>query len=374
MLTEGWDANTVTHILGVRAFGTQLLCEQVVGRSLRRYSYDLSDGLFAVEYADIMGIPFNFTAKPQVAPVKPPRRTTRVHAVRERSALEITFPRVTGYRVEFPKHNLKAKFTDDSKLVVTPDDVGPGQTLMAGIVGEDAMISAAQAQAKRASTIAYDLSVHLLLKYFRDEDQQPKMYLFGDIKRIARQWINGGYLECRGNTGKWMLEYRDIADRAGERIYNAITNAMPDKSNICAVLDPYNPKSSTAHVSFSTSKDLYATAPDKCHVNYVTLDSSWEAEFARIVEQHPRVISYVKNQGLVGVNNLGSFGRWDYAEMSDIYAMGDDLSEKIMANFTEIMNDQVRKWGTEAARWLASAGGSEPDAEYIPRRRSEPVQ
>ena len=102
MLTEGWDANTVTHILGIRAFGTQLLCEQVVGRSLRRYSYDLEDGLFAVEYADIMGIPFNFTAKPQVAPVKPPMKTTRVHAVRERAALEIVFPRVTGYRVELP--------------------------------------------------------------------------------------------------------------------------------------------------------------------------------------------------------------------------------------------------------------------------------
>ena len=64
MLTEGRDANTVTHILGIRAFGTQLLCEQVVGRGLRRYSYELNAGdLFNVEYADIMGIPFDFTAK-----------------------------------------------------------------------------------------------------------------------------------------------------------------------------------------------------------------------------------------------------------------------------------------------------------------------
>src|SRR5690606_34120494 len=82
MLTEGWDANNVTHILGVRAFGTQLLCEQVIGRALRRQSYDLNeDGKFNVEYADILGIPFDFTAKPVVASPQPPRETIHVHAV-----------------------------------------------------------------------------------------------------------------------------------------------------------------------------------------------------------------------------------------------------------------------------------------------------
>ena len=79
MLTEGWDANTVTHILGIRAFGTQLLCEQVIGRALRRQSYDLNEqGLFNVEYADILGIPFDFTAKPVVAQPQPPRETIQV--------------------------------------------------------------------------------------------------------------------------------------------------------------------------------------------------------------------------------------------------------------------------------------------------------
>lgn len=83
MLTEGWDANTVTHVLGVRAFGTRLLCEQVIGRALRRQSYDLNeDGLFNVEYADVPGIPFDFTAKPVVAPPQPPRETIQVKAVR----------------------------------------------------------------------------------------------------------------------------------------------------------------------------------------------------------------------------------------------------------------------------------------------------
>ncbi len=112
MLTEGWDANTVTHVLGVRAFGTQLLCEQVIGRALRRQSYDLNEGgLFNVEYADVLGIPFDFTAKPVVAPPQPPRETVRVHAVRpDRDALEIRFPRVAGYRVELPEERLTAQF------------------------------------------------------------------------------------------------------------------------------------------------------------------------------------------------------------------------------------------------------------------------
>jgi type III restriction enzyme len=105
MLSEGWDANTVTHVLGVRAFGTQLLCEQVIGRALRRQSYDLNEeDLFNVEYADVLGIPFDFTAEPVVAPQQSPRETIQVKAVRpDRDHLEIRFPRVKGYRVELPE-------------------------------------------------------------------------------------------------------------------------------------------------------------------------------------------------------------------------------------------------------------------------------
>ena len=113
MLTEGWDANTVTHILGVRAFGTQLLCEQVVGRGLRRMSYVPSNRTltvngqpieieaFQVEYAEIYGVPFSFIPSAGSAtdpkPASPP---TRIRALEDRIACEITFPRVVGYRYE----------------------------------------------------------------------------------------------------------------------------------------------------------------------------------------------------------------------------------------------------------------------------------
>jgi type III restriction enzyme len=138
MLTEGWDANTVTHVLGVRAFGTQLLCEQVIGRALRRQSYEQNEeGLFPVEYADVLGIPFDFTAKPVVAPPQKPRQTVTVKAVRpDRDALEIRFPRVSGYRTELPNDRLEAQFDADSELVLTPDLVGATETRNSGIIGE----------------------------------------------------------------------------------------------------------------------------------------------------------------------------------------------------------------------------------------------
>ena len=335
-----------------------------------------------------MGIPFDFTAKPQVAPVKPPKKTTRVQAVKERAALEIVFPRVTGYRLDLPEERLTAAFTEESKFVLTPELVGPGQTLMEGIVGEGVTISAAEARAKRPSTIAFDLAKHLLYKYFKDEDGEPKLHLFGQVKRIARRWIDDGYMECKGDTGTWMLEYLDIANQASERIYNAIVNSIGGRQEVKAVLDPYNPKSSTAHVGFSTTKDLWTTAPNKCHINHVALDSDWEAEFARVAERHPGVICYVKNQGLglevpykdgstarayvpdfivriddghgagdplhlvvevkgyrhenvklksetmrtqwvPGVNNLGLHGRWVFEEFNDVYEIDKEFKALI---------------------------------------------
>jgi type III restriction enzyme len=159
MLTEGWDAHTVTHVLGVRAFGTQLLCEQVIGRALPRQSYDLNEeGLFNVEYADVLGVPFDFTAKPVVAPPQPPRQTIQVNAVRpDRDHLEIRFPRVQGYRVELPEERLTAEFNDDSVLELTPDLIGPSITRNAGIIGQDVELSLQHLEDMRRSTLLFHL-------------------------------------------------------------------------------------------------------------------------------------------------------------------------------------------------------------------------
>ncbi|MDQ6910264.1 MAG: restriction endonuclease subunit R, partial [Actinomycetota bacterium] len=137
MLTEGWDANTVTHVLGVRAFGTQLLCEQVVGRGLRRRSYVVADdGRFLPEYAEVYGVPFSFIPASGSGPdPKPGPIPTRVRALEDRITLEITFPRLVGYRWEIPDEHLDADFVEESLLALDSRDV-PTRTDVAPVVGE----------------------------------------------------------------------------------------------------------------------------------------------------------------------------------------------------------------------------------------------
>ena len=300
MLTEGWDANTVTHVLGVRAFGTQLLCEQVVGRALRRQSYDLNEnGLFDVDYADVLGVPFDFATEPVVVPPKPPRETVQVKAISpDRDTCEIRFPRVAGYRVELPEGRLSATFNNDSTLTLTPDLVGPSVTHNQGIIGEGVDLNLIHTGNLRRSTLVFHLTKRLLETKWRDQGEEPKLYLFGQLNRITRQWLDH-HLVCKGNTYPAQLLYQELADVTCERISRGIVEQHREERPIKAVLDPYNPTGSTVHVHFTTSKRArWQTDPRRCHVNWVVCDSDWEAEFCRVVESHPRVRAYVKNHGL----------------------------------------------------------------------------
>ena len=359
MLTEGWDANTVSHVLGVRAFGTQLLCEQVIGRALRRQSYELNeDGLFDVEYADVLGIPFDFTAKPVIAPPKQPRETVQVRAVRpERDALEICFPRVAGYRVELPEERLEAEFTKDSVLELTPDLVGPSITRNQGIIGEGVDLSLVHTNDLRTSTLLFHLTQRLLYTKFRDPGEEPKLYLFGQLKRIARQWFDN-CLVCRGGVSPAQLMYQELADTACERIFAAITREGIDSRPVKAVLDPYNPVGSTAHVNFNTTKTSRWEADSRrCHINWLVLDSGWEGEFCRVAESHPRVKAYVKNHnlGLEVPYSSGSETRTylpDFIVLIDDGRSDDDLLNLIVEIKGYRGEDAKDKKATMDTRWV----------------------
>jgi len=364
MLTEGWDANTVTHVLGVRAFGTQLLCEQVVGRALRRQSYTLnSEDKFDVEYADVLGIPFDFAAKPVVVPPKPPVKTTRVHAVSpERDALEIRFPRVDGYRIELPAERLKATFGANSTLTLTPDLVGPSTTQNLGIVGAGVNLTVEHLEDTRDNTIAFHLAKHLLYRKYRDPGQDPKLHLFGQLKGIAQEWVRD-HLKCTGGTWKAQVMHQEITDMACERIHAAISATLAGSNAVRVVLDPYNPTGTTRHVNFTTAKQsLWATQgpPPKSHVNWVVYDSDWEAEFCRVAEGHPRVKAYVKNHSL-GFEVPYRLGGTQRQYRPDFIVRiqdkdGDDGREDMLNLVVEIKGfrgeDAVVKAETMATQWV----------------------
>lgn len=145
-----------------------------------------------MEYADVLGIPFDFTAKPVVAPPQPPREAIHVKAVRpERDSLEIRFPRVAGYRVELPTERLTAAFNADSVMELTPDLVGATETQNSGIIGERADLTLVHTGDIRPSQVLYELASHLVLTKWRDPGEDPKLHLFGQLKRIAKQWLDG---------------------------------------------------------------------------------------------------------------------------------------------------------------------------------------
>jgi type III restriction enzyme len=284
---------------------------------------------------------------------------------------------VEGYRVELPNERLEARFNPDSTLHLTPDLVGPSVTKNQGIVGEGVDLKMAHLSEMRDPTILFHLARHLLYNKYRDPGEEPKLHLFGQLKRIARAWLDGGYLKCSGGTYPAQLLYKEIADMAAERIKAAITETLAGERPVKAILDAYNPTGSSAFVNFTTSKETrWQTDPRKCPINWVVCDSDWEAEFCRVAEAHPKVRAYVKNQNLglevpylegsaarkyfpdfivqvndghaaplnliveikgyrgenakekantmraywvPGVNNLAKYGRWAFAEFTAVY-------------------------------------------------------
>ena len=398
MLTEGWDANTVTHVLGVRAFGTQLLCEQVVGRALRRQNYSLNPdtGRFDVEYADILGIPFDFTAQAVQATVTAPPATIQVKAISpERDAQAIRFPQVIGYRAELPDEQVKASFNEDHILELTPELVGATVTNNQGIIGEGVELTVDRIKDFRKSTVIMNLAKHLVFTKYRDADELPKTYLIPSMKKVVRDWLDQ-CLVCKGGTNHGLLVFREMADLACEKMMHAIVVSAGEEQRRLAILDPYNPSGSTRHVNFTTSKTLrWQTDSRRCQVNWAICDSAWEQEFCRVIDHHPKVRRWVKNQGLgfevpyllggvarrylpdfivvvddgrgdddllqlvcevkgyrgedakvkkstmetfwvSGVNNCGRFGRWGFAEFREVNAMETDMAAAVQQQVQQV--------------------------------------
>jgi len=271
----------------------------VVGRALRRMSYAANDkGHFEPEYAEVYGVPFSFipcsgaTKEPKPGPLP-----TRVRALESRVACEITFPRLLGYRYDVAGERLTATFSDESRLALSTADI-PTKTENAPIVGETSIHTLDDLKRRRPNEVAFLLAKLMLERYFRDDDDNDKPWLFPQLLGIAKRWL----AECvtlKDNTFPQLLLLIEFAHDAADRIYKAIVASTDGTAALKPILRPYDTLGSTRYVDFDTTRPVYATRDDKCHISHVVADTdSWEQKMAEALEDMPEVIRYVKNHNL----------------------------------------------------------------------------
>ncbi len=303
MLTEGWDANTVTHVLGIRAFSTQLLCEQVVGRALRRTTYVTDENdMFSPEYAEVYGVPFSFIpVGPEISQPVLPRKATRVRALPERVASELTFPRLTGYRYELSGERLEVRFDPADGMALSTADV-PTKVEVDPVIGLGSIHTLDQLKARREQEVDFLLAKLVYEKYFCVSDaageQASRPWLFPQILQAARGWRRQ-CLACKDDCFPQMLLLVEYAHTAADKIYRAIVASTPGEQRLLPILQPYDTVGSTSYVDFDTTRPVWPADPDKCHISHVVCDTdSWEQKMAQTLEDMDEVRSYVKNHNL----------------------------------------------------------------------------
>ena len=299
MLTEGWDANTVTHILGVRAFGSQLLCEQVVGRGLRRRSYAVNEeGHFEAEYANVYGIPFQFISsdKPISDPL-PPKPVQQVAALEGREHLRIDFPKLTGYRVELPDEEMWLDLEDAKPFEIGPNTV-PRWVELRGVIGQQERERGEQRE-YRPKEVAFALAKRILDSEFNSADDK-RPWLFPKLATMCQDWIEQKVEIAEGYSLAHLMTITEAQAEAAEQVWNAITRLADRRGRLRPMLNRFDPTGSTGDVDFQTRKRTVTTK--KSEVSHVTLDgkdgNTWEQLLAAELELNKNVAAYVKNDHL----------------------------------------------------------------------------
>lgn len=310
MLSEGWDAKTVTHIMGLRAFSSQLLCEQVVGRGLRRTSYEVGkDGLFEAEYVNIFGVPFTFLPHEggDGPPPPPPKPKTAIEPVREKQAFEISWPNVI--RIE---HVYKPMLHLDKieSFEIDPYDSVTHAELAAIIAGKPNPAALSEidlneiAEKYRMQTLAFEMAKRI----FNSEKPQWKgsegLFL-AQIIRLVDGFIQGDKLIIQNNLFRRDELRRRVLillsiNKIVQHVWNGIRSENSER--VLPVFDTENPIRSTGQMrTWYTSKPCEYT--NKSHISHVVIDSRWEASEAWHLDKSDSVDAWVKNDHL-GFNIL----------------------------------------------------------------------
>jgi type III restriction enzyme len=309
MLTEGWDCNTVTHIVGLRPFMSQLLCEQVVGRGLRRATYATGeDGKLPEEIAQIFGVPFQVVPFKAQASKGPDQQvqTWRVRALPERAPLEIRFPRVDGYLVQGTRSltvdwaKIDAIQLDPTKDIVevemkaglpatdgTPLIHAPGRVVAISLA-EFRQFNRLQTQAMRAAHA-------LMQEYARRVGTDAALLrpLYGRFVTLIMDFVEKKAL-AYPPAEKSDVFLPPNYSRMQEILLEHLT--VSTNEGLRPRYEQNRPVGTTAAVDYSTRKEPMPVM--RSHVNYVVPDSQWERIAATVLDSHPKVESFVKNSGL----------------------------------------------------------------------------
>ena len=378
MLNEGWDANNVTHILGLRAFDSQLLCEQVVGRGLRRMDYipDPKTGLLTEEYVDVYGIPFTlipFKGRPVKKKEPEDKPPTWVHALPERAAMEMRFPVVEGYVFDLRKNLIRCE-TDAMEPLELEPNLEPTATFLRPTAGYQVGAPSQSGQFKfvlqdregyyrqtHIQTIKFEIARIIVDRFSQTTRQEtdakaralrllsrhqlfPQVYRFVD--EYVRRKVNlRGCDPCELGLQKYVEQ---VIGRLSDAIQPDDTQGEPP---LMPVLNRHKPIGTTRDVDFKTIRPTHGTR--RSHINSVVLDTdTWESSAVFWLEACDAVEGYARN------DHLGLVIPYEYLGVDHGYEP--DFLVRLKSGLTVVLeikgyeDNQDRAKHEAARRWLSA--------------------
>ena len=308
MLSEGWDARTVTHIMGLRAFSSQLLCEQVVGRGLRRVSYefDKEKNLFDAEYVNIFGVPFTFL--PHEAqdgpPPPPPTPRTKIEPVIEKKAFEISWPNIIRldhvYRQELKLDFAKVKPLElDALKTPTLAEVAPIVEGKPDVTKLSEIDLEELAKKFRWQKIVFETASGIF-DQMKPSWKGNKEYLLARLIRLMEEFVASGKIQINPP----LFNQDDLRRRLvitlnlGKVVQHMWESIIPENTeSLVPVFDTERPIVSTGDMrTWYSGKPCEYTK--RSHVNFCVYDSTWESADAFQLDRNGNVDAWVKNDHL----------------------------------------------------------------------------
>jgi len=307
MLSEGWDAKTVTHIMGLRAFSSQLLCEQVVGRGLRRTSYEVNPetGFFETEYVNIFGVPFTFLPHEggDGTPPPPPPPKTCIEPVPEKRQYEIKWPNIVRIEYIF-RPRLQLDWQKVSPIELRAEDTPTLAELAPMVDGKPDVTKMTQIDLEelgrryRKQKIIFEATRDI---YDQMKPNWPgnREYLLFQLIKLVEEFIKSDKIVIPHLFDQSELRWRVLVTINMKKIVQHIFNAIKVENveSVEPVFDKEQPIRSTGDMmTWYTSKPCEVTR--KSHISHVVFDSTWEASEAFELERNENVEAWVKNDHL----------------------------------------------------------------------------